>query len=128
MPRLIRHRAETNEAFALRILREQGTLRAYDAIYNCEFEDGRHAGAANTRLAATVFNLRQKGVDISTEMESHLIQGRKRSLGVYRLVAPQKQAYCPVCGRVLDDQQPMLGEGWVQGRCLAHGKKLVKKR
>lgn len=61
---LVRRLGESQLACVRRILRERGSLSAYEATYWLTWEDGSTEGARITRLAARVWQLRREGMPI----------------------------------------------------------------
>jgi hypothetical protein len=87
---LIRRNGESQRAFVERVLREDGRISAYDALYASWYDDGRPTSL--TRLAAVIHTLRSEG----WEIDAHADRGR---LAEYRLrQAPAPDGWrCAVC-------------------------------
>ncbi len=91
-----RRPGETQRAYVERILRDEGSISTFDALYSLAYADGRKCSI--TRLAAIVFTLRQDGWTIADV-------GERGTLAMYRLVsAPSSRSLtgarvCPSCHR-----------------------------
>lgn len=89
---------ETQRAFVARVLREQGSISAHEAMFDLVDENGRKRSI--TRLAPAIDDLRHKsGWDIATELE----HGQQ---AVYRLRSRPSFGHpagalriCPSCHR-----------------------------
>lgn len=108
---MIRRTGETQRATVERVLREDGSIATYDALYRLERADG--ARTSITRLAAIICDLRADGWDITTE-------DPPGGLAVYRLNAKglARTWTCINCGQPSSSApEPALG-GMGYGPCL----------
>lgn len=115
---MIRYRRETQRQVVERVLRDEGRIATFDALYHLEWEDGRRCSIS--RLAAVVFDLRRDGWQIDTK-------GDKAETAVYVLRSqpialqappppPVRESWqagwrCTNCGSLpLSRPEPLLGD------------------
>ena len=148
-----RKRKETQKAYVARVLVSRGRLGQYEANYHLRYEDG--ASCAIPRLAATIIELRREGWTIEThaphgQLATYILRSLPADAPVVerginpafaaRYAAPAvappvveraapkaKAPSCPKsgCDETLADVREILG-GYVRGKCLRHGKQVVK--
>lgn len=110
---LIRKQHETQRAFVERVLREDGSISAYDVLYDARFEDGGRTSV--TRLAAVIFDLRKAGWSID-ERASH------GSLATYSLSEVKEPAWrrgwhCQTCGSLPATEPVEKLAGFAEAHC-----------
>lgn len=90
---LYRREGESQRTMVERALVRDGSVSAYDALYDMEWEDGRKASI--TRLAAIVHELRSEGWQIS----EHAGPGRLAvyTLGTFAGHPVGRVRECPAC-------------------------------
>ncbi len=109
------HKHQSNVEIAAAVLRRDGHISAYQTVYNGQCECGE--SKRNTRLADTIWRLRNEGWDIETKNKPNM-------LADYVLIAepgdvephsaaenPLPMYACPDCGKAIDRSltQPLLG-------------------
>lgn len=89
-------RDETQRAFVERVLREEGEISAYAAMYGLRDEDGHGRGI--TRLAPIIETLRRAGWEIETRAAPGQ-QAVYRLRGVFAGRGVGRVRECPSCHR-----------------------------
>lgn len=121
---LIRKSHETQRAFVERVLREDGSISAYDVLYEARFEDGGRTSV--TRLAAIVYTLRQEGWQIE-ERATH------GSLATYTYRDAKQPEWrigwhCQTCGSLPSTEPVLALGGFGEAHCPVCAKRTYFRR